>query len=142
MSMPLGMNGGGPKAAASRTTKGIPTGVLLIVVGCLAWETYSGQDVDLETYLPLLIPMGLGGLAKHALDAKAGRLAPRGPEGGAPLGGAAVVPSAGAPVQEPPPAPPEPEPTVALSKTELNNLIQGAIAQGMRQNNGGQGRRR
>lgn len=123
------------KSAASKTTKGIPTGVLALVVAVLAYETHTGVDVDLETYLPLLIPLGLGGLLKHGIDVGSGRRRANGagagalsyaqatpqqpppPPQGAPLGGGAAAPAAAA----------------GLSKTELNNAIQKAVAAALKQ---------
>ena len=114
----------------------------MIVVATLAYETHTGQDVDLETYLPLLIPMGLGGLLKHGLDVGAGRRRANGAANGALYQppppprepapqdyGAAMRPGPDrAPAQAPQAAPP-----AAITKTDLNNAIQSAVAQALKQ---------
>lgn len=113
----------------------------MIVVATLAYETHTGIDVDLETYLPLLIPMGLGGLLKHGLDVGAGRRRANGAGGGA--NGAFYQPP---PPREPAPqdfgaamrpgpdrAPAQAAPEPALTKTDLNNAVQRAVAQALKQ---------
>ena len=59
---------------ASLTTKTIPFLVILLVAGTLAGEHWCDCTIDLETYMPLLIPMGLAGVPltvfKRAIEAK------------------------------------------------------------------------
>ena len=48
--------------------------VILLVAGTLAGEHWCDCTIDLETYMPLLIPMGLAGVPltvfKRAIEAK------------------------------------------------------------------------
>ena len=46
---------------ASNSSKAIPYLVLLIVVATISAEVYLDTEIDLESYLPLLIPLGIGG---------------------------------------------------------------------------------
>ena len=59
---------------SSLTTKAIPFLVILLVSGTLAFETACECDIDLESYLPLMIAMGLSGipytLVKKSIEAK------------------------------------------------------------------------
>ena len=59
---------------ASNSSKALPFVTLIIVVLALGYEAYSGTDVDLEAFLPLLMATGLGGAGlaavKHAANAK------------------------------------------------------------------------
>ena len=59
---------------ASKTSKTIPFLVLALTFGTIFAEAYFETAIDLETYLPLLIPMGLGGAGitaiKEAVKAK------------------------------------------------------------------------
>ena len=58
----------------SNTTKAIPFLVILLVAGTLSVETACSCEIDLESYLPLLSAMGLGGvpytLIKKSIEAK------------------------------------------------------------------------
>lgn len=120
------------KSAASKTTKGIPTGVLALIVAVIVFETHTGQDVDLESYLPVLIPLGMGGLAKHGIDVAAGRR-----RGGAPAMSVPVdrgYEAAGAPMvrtEAPPPAPPPAAGSV--DSTALHNIVQKAVSSALKQ---------
>lgn len=59
---------------SSKTTKTIPFLVILLVAGVLAGENACDCNIDLESYMPLLTAMGLGGIpltiVKRAIDAK------------------------------------------------------------------------
>jgi len=59
---------------ASKTSKAIPYVILILTFGTVFAEAYFETTIDLETYLPLLIPMGLGGAGisaiKQAVKAK------------------------------------------------------------------------
>ncbi len=59
---------------ASKSSKALPYIVLVIVIGTLAYEGYSGETLDLETYLPILIALGVGGIplaaVKKAVEAR------------------------------------------------------------------------
>ena len=139
MSLPLQS-----KSAASKTTKGIPTGVLALVVAVLAYETHTGVDVDLETYLPLLIPLGLGGLLKHGIDVGSGRRRANGAGGALAYAQAPPQPPPAAPQGAPLGATPATSPATSsqVSKTELNNAIQAAVAAALRAQGGGGKRQR
>ncbi len=52
---------------ASKASKAIPYVVLVIVIGTLGYEAYTGDTLDLETYLPILIAMGVGGVPLAAI---------------------------------------------------------------------------
>jgi len=58
----------------SLTTKAIPFLVILLVAGTLAGEYACTCEIDLETYMPLLVAMGLGGIpltiVRKAIEAK------------------------------------------------------------------------
>ena len=58
----------------SLTTKSIPFLVILLVAGTLAGEYACGCAIDLETYMPLLVAMGIGGIPltiiKKSIEAK------------------------------------------------------------------------
>ena len=52
---------------ASNSSKALPFLVLLIAVGALGYEAYSGEPLDLEAYVPILTAIGIGGAAKSAI---------------------------------------------------------------------------
>lgn len=53
----------------SNSSKAIPYIVLLILITTIFAEGYFGIDIDLESYIPILIPMGLGGAGLAAIKA-------------------------------------------------------------------------
>jgi hypothetical protein len=59
---------------SNQTTKLIPVFVIMLVMGTLGAETYCSCDIDLESYLPLLTALGLGGIPlsiiKKSIEAK------------------------------------------------------------------------
>lgn len=52
----------------SASSKAIPFVVLAIVIGTLTAEVYFSTEINLEAYLPLLIPLGLGGAGKAVFE--------------------------------------------------------------------------
>jgi len=52
---------------ASQTSKALPYVVLLSTLGIVSGEAYFDVEVDLETIIPILIPLGLGGAGLSAV---------------------------------------------------------------------------
>ena len=52
---------------ASNSSKALPFLVLIIAVGALGYEAYSGEALDLDAYVPILTAIGIGGAAKSAI---------------------------------------------------------------------------
>jgi len=52
---------------ASNSSKAIPYVILAIVALSLVGEVYLDTTIDLESYLPLLVAMGLGGAGLSAV---------------------------------------------------------------------------
>lgn len=55
----------------SKSSKSLPFLVLAIVIGSLFAESYFSIDIDLETFMPLLIPLGVTGAGLAAVKAAA-----------------------------------------------------------------------
>ena len=59
---------------SSKSSKILPYLILVILVATLSAETYLDTDIDLETYMPFLMAIGLGGaglsVVKSAANAK------------------------------------------------------------------------
>ncbi len=52
----------------SKSSKTLPFIVLGILAVTLLAESYYDTDIDLESYLPLLVAIGIGGAAKSAIQ--------------------------------------------------------------------------
>ena len=52
----------------SNSSKAIPFVVISIVVLTISAEVYYDTEIDLEAFLPLLVPLGIGGAAKAAIE--------------------------------------------------------------------------
>ena len=55
----------------SASSKAIPFVVIAIVVGSIGVEVIWDTEVDLESFLPLLVPLGITGAAKSAIESAA-----------------------------------------------------------------------
>ena len=63
----------------SNSSKALPYMTLIILVATLGVETYLQTDIDLETYLPFLMAIGLGGAGLKAVreETKAKKMLPQ-----------------------------------------------------------------
>jgi len=52
---------------ASSSSKAMPYAVLLTAIGMVAGEAYYDIEIDLDTLIPVLIPLGLGGAGLSAV---------------------------------------------------------------------------
>ena len=55
----------------SKSSKSLPFLVLAIVVLALGYEAYTGTAVDIESYIPVLIALGIGGASLEAVRSAA-----------------------------------------------------------------------
>ena len=46
----------------------LPFIVIAVAVGMVAYEGYAGVEIDVETVMPLLVAIGLGGAAKKTVE--------------------------------------------------------------------------